>query len=195
MCRLGYTGVRCFSHRPPFAMRLVLYSLWISHPYATRRKLPPASVGSQGPPSAHILLEFRQHGIFDWVRGSMLLNRYLRKIQGFSAVLPDFSIRQLPPAPWGSAGYHVLVYCRAFETQYVGAEGARNHSSDIYLNRIPRAVSPILDPSVFTQAPRGSSDFRRPPTTISTYIVGAQTTMYVGGGRKPKFLSQYLPKI
>ena len=38
--------------------------------------------------------------------------------------------------------------------------------------------------------------FRGQWATISTYIVGTQTTMYLGGGgRGPKFLSRYLPKI
>ena len=104
MWRSGYTGVRCFSNRPPFAMCRILYILGIPHPYAKRRKLPLVSVVSRGPPSPHILLEIRLLGIWDGVRGSKLLNQYLRKIQCFSDVLPDFSIRQLPSATVGFRG-------------------------------------------------------------------------------------------
>ena len=41
---------------------------------------------------------------------------------------------------------------------------------------------PIFASVSFRQLPWASVDFRRLSTTISTYIVGAQTTMYVGGG-------------
>ena len=111
MWRLAHTGARCFLHRSPFAMCRIIYVFGISHPYATRRKLPLASVGSHGPPSPHILLSFRLRGTWDGVRGPKLLNQYLRKIQGFSAALSNFSIRQLPSAPAGFRGLpspHIL---------------------------------------------------------------------------------------
>ena len=64
-----------------------------------------------------------------------------------------------------------------------------------HVNCIPIAVCPILDSASFRQLPWASVGFRRLPTTITTYIVGMKTKMYLGGDRGPKFLSRYLPKI
>ena len=41
-------------------------------------------------------------------RGPRFLNRYLPKIQVCSAVLSDFSFRQLP---WASVDYHLPIHC------------------------------------------------------------------------------------
>ena len=102
------------------------------YPYFSFRRLPSASAGFRGIPSHRILLEFRQHGMWEGGRKPKVLSRYLPKIEVPSAFLSNFSFRQLP---WASVGSRLRIYC------------------------------PI------------------------------QTTWYVGGGRKPKRLIRYLPKI
>ena len=74
--------------------------------------------------------------------------------------------------------------------------GCQSSRANIYLELyLPLMFIPILASVIFRQLHWDSVDFRRLSTTIAKYIVGAQTAMYVGGGRKPKLLGQYLPKI
>ena len=79
---------------------------------------------------------------------------------------------------------------------YVGG-GRKPKFLSQYLLKLefPALSIPILASVSFRQLPWASVSFRGLWSTIASYFVGMQTTMYVGWGRKPKSLRQYLPKI
>ena len=129
--------------------------------------------------------------------------RYLPKIQVPSADYPDFGFRQLPSASAGIRGLprtmdsHFPIYCWCADNNVCGRwAGSQCSWGNIYLKLNPPVLFvPILGSVSLRQPPSASVSFRGLWTTISTYIVGAKTTMYVGGGRKRRFLSRYIPKI
>ena len=65
----------------------------------------------------------------------------------------------------------------------MGGAGSQSSSADIYLKlEFPVLFIPILASVCFRQLPSASVGFRGQWGTISTYIVGMQATMYLGGG-------------
>ena len=106
--------------------------------------------------------------------------------------LPWASVEEWEPCP------HISLGCRQ---QRIWAGRRKPKTTGRYLPQISVLSDPYSDFSV-RNPPPASVSFRQIPIAsfgkwgpISTYILGRKTTMYVGGGRRPKFQCRYFPKI
>ena len=108
-------------------------------------------------------------------------------------ILASVSHRQLPSA---SVAFHLLIYRWDADNNVCGMGGGRKPKfPSRYLPKIGVSSAAYPNNVSIRQLPSDSVGFRGLWTTISSYIVGVQTTMYVGGGRKPKFLADIYLKL
>ena len=126
------------------------------------------------------------------------LGRYSHKLRVPSAAYPNFSFRQLQSAsvgfrgrPW-AIGNHLHIYRWGSDNNVCGrGAGSQSSWAAIYLKlKFPVLITPILASVSYRQIPSASVGFRGLWTPISSYIVGVQTTMYVGGWAEAKVPEQ-----
>ena len=145
------------------------------------RELPSASVGFRGlwTTISSCIVGMQTTMYLGGGRNPKLPRRYLPKIEVPSDFYPNFSFRQLP---WGSVDLRLLLY----------RWGSDNNVCRRVMSRRPKFLSRYF-PKIgvfgsaypnfsFPQLPWASMGFRGLWTTISSCMVGMQTTMYVGGG-------------
>ena len=102
----------------------------------------------------------------------------------FIPILASVGYRGLP---W-TMGNPLHIYCWGAEDNVFGrGAGSRSPRANICLKlEFSALFTPILASVGFRQLPRASVDFRGKWNRISTYIVGVQTTKYVGGVSEAK---------